>query len=140
MELTKKQIEQRKSYVGKTMVGFRFENKDVGWSDLMSKDVDSEGIIVDYNVYFDAFRVDFNGVKWFYPAEQAINHIVKENESLTLTKDVCIDILMNLYKDDLGILVDETSTSEFKNRKDLKDFINKLPLSRIEKLILNAIE
>ena len=141
MELTKQQIEERKSYIGKKMVGFRFEaNNRIRWNSLMQKYIGFAGIIVDYNIQLDSFKVDFESSKWSYPAEQCINRIVKENESLTLTKDVCTDILMKLYKDDLEILVDETSTPEFKNRKDLKDFINKLPLSRIEKLILNAIE
>ena len=174
MELTKEQIEERKSYIGKTMVGFRFESTDnVKYTSLKNRFIGKKGVIKIYYETIDVYGVQFGGkdsVTWAYPAEEAIKqkkfltwgqdnaypqamrayadnpdkHIVKENESLTLTKDICTDILMKLHKYDLEILVDKTSTSINKfqgsNIKDLRDFINKLPISKIETLILNRIE
>ena len=80
-ELTKEEIEERKSYIGKTMEGFIFGSRpSIRYIENMDFFIGLEGVIHDYIVKDDSFRVHFKDRVFWYPAEETIQNIAEEGE------------------------------------------------------------
>lgn len=69
-----------KKYIGKKIKGFKFEdNARFGYSTTMQLYLGEVGTIKSYLSDKNAFSVLFkDGHTWYYPADEALNHLVKE--------------------------------------------------------------
>ena len=87
---------KKEELIGKKVRGFRFVTERfnaVGYmSTKMDKYVGKEGVIEEYNIQFDSYRVKFeDGMSYHYPVERIEHHLVdEENEK---TKVVCTNTI-----------------------------------------------
>jgi predicted RNase H-like HicB family nuclease len=106
---------KKEELIGKKVRGFRFEFAkfvNVGYmSTKMDKYVGKEGVIEDYNVQFDSYRIKFeDGMSYHYPAERIEHHLIVEEEPTkeidynNISVRICEDnSLIGYYTDDCGI-------------------------------------
>lgn len=77
----KPEIDYR-SYVGKNMFGFEFNtNDDCIFNPHMNRYIGEKGLITDYDLYDNTFKVNFSDGFWCYHANLAIQHIAEETEN-----------------------------------------------------------
>lgn len=106
---------KKEELTGKKVRGFRFEsNKNYGLQympNIMDKYVGKEGVIEQYNIQFDSYRVKFeDGMSYHYPVERIEHHLVedvepsKEVDYNYITVRTCEDnSLIGYYTNDCGI-------------------------------------
>jgi hypothetical protein len=68
-----------KELIGKKIKGFKFDNaNDLPYiNKLMNNYIGKVGVITE--VFDECVTVIFDGIKWFYPLPEALNHIVEEH-------------------------------------------------------------
>jgi predicted RNase H-like HicB family nuclease len=105
---------KKEELIGKKVRGFRFEsNKNYGLQympNIMDKYVGKEGVIEQYNIQFDSYRVKFeDGMSCHYPVERIEHHLVDEEPTIEINYNhisvkICEDnSLIGYYTDDCGI-------------------------------------
>jgi hypothetical protein len=69
--------------IGKKVRGFRFNDKNlkIKYVKAMDNHIGEIGEIKLYAASLDAFRVDFDGCRWNYPADQIHEHLVDETQT-----------------------------------------------------------
>lgn len=83
--------------IGKKVRGFEFEDIKglYNYVTSMDKHIDKVGLITKYRHDIKCFKVDFEDIFYYYPADQIETHLVEENEIPTLS-----DGVMMLVSDD----------------------------------------
>jgi predicted RNase H-like HicB family nuclease len=104
---------KKEELIGKKVRGFRFEkivNSVWYMADQMDKYVGKEGVIIEYDSWYNSYGVKFeDGMSYHYPAERIEHHLVVEEPTIEVNYNyisvrICDDnSLIGYYTDDCGI-------------------------------------
>jgi hypothetical protein len=137
--------ESKESYVGKKIKGFKFTDTSIHtYATDMNKFIGKIGKIEEYNEGADEFRVHFKGDFWYYPATEALKHIVEEpkvsDEDLVTVQEIIDETYTAMLKadiEDLSTKLDQAYREQEDMLEELRQWINAFP-GAFAKLIKHA--